>query len=76
MTAVENTESITLGYKIYPNPASGVLNFTVKPTDTGNLNFRLYDLTGVLIQDKLIESDLTEINLQFLPPGFYFLAVP
>jgi hypothetical protein len=75
VTAVENTESITLGYKVYPNPTSGVLILTAKLSDTGNSRFRLYDLNGILLQDMLIESDLTEIDVQFLSPGIYFLSV-
>lgn len=75
VTAIENTEGITLEYKIYPNPTSGEIILTIKPFEGDNFRCRLYDMTGILLMDKLIESDMTEISMENLAPALYILVV-
>ena len=75
LTAAENTEDITLEYKVYPNPAHGLIKLTIKPFDDGNIKFWLYDLNGILLQDKKVISEETEISLESLNPAVYFLKV-
>ena len=75
VTAIENTEGIILEYKVYPNPAHGLIKLTIKPFDDGNFRFWLYDLNGILLQDKKIISEETEISLESLTPAVYFLKV-
>ena len=75
VTAIENTDGITLEYKVYPNPTNGLLKLVIQPFDDENLRFRLYDLNGVLLQDKKVESEETEISLENLSSSMYFLKV-
>lgn len=75
VTAVENTEAITLGFKVRPNPTAGIITLTIVLSDNANYRYRLYDMNGALIGDKLIESNETEINMQNLFPAIYFLEV-
>lgn len=75
VTAIENTEGITLEYKVYPNPTSGQIILTIKPFDGVNFRYRIYDLNGILLQDMKIESDETEISLGNLSSSVYFLNV-
>jgi len=75
VTAIKNTEGITLEYKVYPNPSSAQINLTIKPLDAENFRYRLYDLNGILLIDKLIESDLNEIEIEYLPAAVYLLIV-
>lgn len=75
VTAVENTEGITLEYKVYPNPTSGQIILTIKPFDGDNFRYRLYDLNGILLQDKRIESEESEISLESYSYSIYFLKV-
>ncbi|MCJ7449222.1 MAG: T9SS type A sorting domain-containing protein [Bacteroidales bacterium] len=75
VTAIENTEGITLEYKVYPNPTRGLINLSIKPFSDENLKFRLYDLNGILLQDKKIESEETEISMESLSSAIYFLKV-
>ena len=75
LTAAENTEDITLEYKVYPNPAHGLIKLTIKPFNDGNIKFWLYDLNGILLQDKKVISEETEISLESLNPAVYFLKV-
>ena len=75
VTAIENTEGITLEYKVYPNPTRGLFKLIIQPFDDENLRFRLYDLNGVLLQDKKVESEETIISLERFSSSMYFLKV-
>ena len=75
VTAVENTEGITLEYKVYPNPTRGLINLTIKPLDNENFRFKLYDMNGILLQDKKAESEETEISMERLSSSVYLLKV-
>ena len=75
VTAIENTEGITLEMKIYPNPTGGVLKLTIRDFDDKNLRYRLYDMNGLLLQDKKIDSEETEISLQDYSSTLYFLRI-
>lgn len=75
VTAIENTNGITLEYKVYPNPTTGLLKLKIQPFDDENMKFRLYDFKGVLLQDKKIESEEIEISLENLSSSMYFLKV-
>lgn len=75
VTAIENTEGITLEYKVYPNPTSGEIILTIKPFEGDNFRCRLYDMNGILLMDKLIISDITEISMENLAPAPYILIV-
>jgi hypothetical protein len=75
VTAIENTEGIILECKIYPNPTSGSLKLLIKPYDDDNFRYRLHDINSILLQDKKIESEETEISMDNYTPAVYFLQV-
>jgi hypothetical protein len=75
VTTVENTEEISLEYLVYPNPTSGLIKLIIKSFDYENWRFRLYNLNSILLQDKKIENEETEISLQNLSASMYFLKV-
>jgi hypothetical protein len=75
VTSIGNTDGIVLDYKVYPNPAHGLIKLTVKPFDDGNFKFLLIDLNGILLQDKKVVSEETEISLESLYPAIYFLKL-
>lgn len=60
---------------VYPNPTTGVLNFTLKPEDR-NVSIVITDQLGrtVLTADHL-ESKDGQLNLELLPAGMYFYNV-
>ena len=72
-TAIENTEGIALEYKIYPNPTGGKITLIVKPFTLENLRYILYDFNGILLQEKKLECEETEISMENLSPAVYFL---
>jgi hypothetical protein len=75
VTALRNTEDISLKCLVYPNPTGGLTKLVVESPDFENLRFRLYDINGVLLQDEKIESMETEISLENFSSSVYFLKV-
>ena len=75
LTAVENIGTITLDYIVYPNPTRGLIKLIVETLDYENLKFRLYNINGVLLLDKKVESRETEISMENLSSSIYFLSV-
>ena len=75
VTAIKNTEEINLECSVYPNPTSGLAKLVFKSPDYENLRFQLYDINGVLLLDKKVESVETEISLENLSSSVYFLKV-
>jgi len=75
VTAIEGTEDITLECIVYPNPAEGFIRLLIKSFENYNMRFRLYDMNGILLQDKKIEEKETEISMDNLSSAIYFLKV-
>jgi hypothetical protein len=47
----------------------------IKPYDDENFRYRLHDINSILLQDKKIESEETEISMDNYTPAVYFLQV-
>jgi hypothetical protein len=75
VTAIENTENITLECIVYPNPTEGIIKLFIKSYENYDMRFKLYDINGVLLQDKKIEDKETEISLINFSSTIYFLKV-
>jgi hypothetical protein len=75
VTAIKNTEEISLECSVYPNPTNGSTKLVFKSPDYENLRYQLYDINGALRQDKKVESVETEISLDNLTSSIYFLKV-
>jgi hypothetical protein len=75
VTAIRNTEDITLKCFVYPNPTAGITKLVFESPDFDNMSFRLFDINGMLLQDKKVESRETEISLENLSSSVYFLKV-
>jgi hypothetical protein len=75
VTAIGNTEDISLKCIVYPNPTGAITKLIFESADFKNLRFRLFDLNGVLLQDNKVESSETEISLENLSSSVYFLKI-
>lgn len=75
VTAIENTEDITLECMVYPNPTEGSIKLFIGSFEDDNMRFRLYNMNGLLLQDYQIEDKETIIIMDNLPSGIYFLKV-
>jgi hypothetical protein len=75
VTAIRNSEDINLKCSVYPNPTEGITKLVFECPDYENMRFRLFDINGMLLQDKKVESNETEISLENYPSSVYFLKV-
>jgi hypothetical protein len=75
VTAFESAREISLQCKVYPNPTHGIIKLIIEFSVHENLRFRLYDINGVILQDKKVESSETEISMDNLSSSIYFLKV-
>lgn len=75
VTAIEETEDITLEYSVYPNPTEGTIRLVIKSFTDGDFRFQLYNLTGAVIQEKRIIDEETEISMESHRSAVYFLRV-
>ena len=58
---------------IYPNPASN--NIHIESSNDEKLTIQLFDITGKEVSEMITFSISTNMNLQVVKPGFYFLQI-
>ena len=75
VTALRTSGEIFLECSVYPNPTSGHLKLAVRTTGSENLRYQLYDLNGMLLQEKEIGGEETDIFLDGYSSSSYFLNV-
>jgi hypothetical protein len=69
-TGIENVEAVAI--KCYPNPTENVLHLTA---DKVMDKITLTDLSGRVVEEKLVETNETEINTAALSSGVYLLSI-
>lgn len=57
---------------ISPNPVSSHLNIRAGDCFANGFSFKLIDIHGRIVANKMVEKNEEEINLQQLPKGVYF----
>jgi hypothetical protein len=77
VTAIEENIDLAVNIKVYPNPASDVVNISFEEPLEGEINVSILDSQGKLVKKDMIEAAITEkqINLQELPAGVYYLRM-
>lgn len=75
VTAIEDTEYITLEYSVYPNPTEGTIRLVIKSFNDGDFRLQLYNLNGAVLQDKNVLDEETEISMESHKSAVYFLRV-
>ena len=75
LTGIETPTGITLQYSAFPNPTSGFLKLKVEDFNTENLFYQLYDMSGKLLEYKMVKDNETIIVMSQLVPATYFLKV-
>jgi hypothetical protein len=58
---------------IYPNPSEGEYNYELKKDQ--NAVFKLYDQTGKLINEQVLNEPYGKLDLYSVNPGIYFLQM-
>ena len=74
-SAIEDADAITLEIMVYPNPVSDLLKLKVGSYETNNLSFKLYNSNGIILENRQIEGNKTDIVMRNLAPGVYLLKV-
>jgi hypothetical protein len=75
ITGLEEAKDISLEFVVYPNPANDFVKLNLMNYEVQNLRYRLYDISGSLIQDNKIEGNETTISMQNFSPATYILKV-
>jgi hypothetical protein len=77
VTAIEEHIDIAVNVKVYPNPASDVVNISFDEPVDGEISITILDSQGKLVRKDIIEAAMTEkqINMQEIPAGVYYLKL-
>lgn len=78
LTGLDEAKGISLSCLIYPNPTSDVVQLKTdlsKSVNTRSISYQLFDLQGKLLDSKVIEAEVTKINMGNLGAATYFLKV-
>jgi len=76
VTALDETEGITLQYSAYPNPANDLVTLNIN-TSLGiqNMAYQLYDFSGKLLEESKITGNETDVLMKNLVSSTYFLKI-
>ncbi len=75
ISGIKEAIGITMECSVYPNPTKDFLTLKVENYKLETLSYQLYDVTGKLIENKIIEGNLTNIAMSSLNASLYFLKV-
>jgi hypothetical protein len=75
LTSVDETNSISLQFAAYPNPATDYLILRIDGELKTEFSVSLYDVNGRLLLNKKIEGNETKILMSKLMRATYFLKV-
>ena len=71
-TATETVKNIENAIVVFPNPTSGLLNLVVKDNNYSDYQLNIFNNTGQLIQESLLNERL---DLSIYPAGIYYLKI-
>lgn len=72
VTGTANSE-IQLQYSVYPNPSRDQVTLTVEDVKPGDLSFSVFDAQGKLLLQRDIQSASTQIPMEDLNNGMYYI---
>ena len=75
ITGIEEAKDINLIISVYPNPSIDILTLKVENYDYQNLSYILFDIKGILLENKKVTGNLTSISMEDRISGTYFLKV-
>jgi len=60
---------------VYPNPVSDFISLIFRESDLSNLGFQLVDVDGRCLEQNMVFSNETKINMNDFAKGTYFIVV-
>lgn len=73
-TSIKDFEVLS-SLKVYPNPATNVINIELENLTNEDLTFNIVDVTGRIIDQKIADNNQMFFDLSAVTSGFYFLTV-
>jgi len=65
-----------ISFKVYPSPATDLLNIEINPADTGRIYIELYNNSGVKTLTKITTyQPVLQVNVSDIASGIYYLKV-
>lgn len=79
-TGINERSFLKQSIKLYPNPAKQTLWIDIDLNQLGNVDFKVFDIYGKLMDTQIKTSSITEansipLNISSLTPGFYSLVI-
>jgi hypothetical protein len=71
---ISNKAEKKMALKVFPNPVTDVVNIQSGSDEKIN-DYRIYDISGKLLQHKNVNAAFDNISLKHLPEGIYTLVV-
>lgn len=79
IVAVDDVENPSLGFNIYPNPASETVKLAINNISARDAKLSVFNYGGQLIEERVINlsagAQLEEVNVRNYPTGFYFFRL-
>lgn len=75
VTVIKSLDGLPYTVEAYPNPTDELLLIQLKNAEARDFQYLLYDMTGKVLEQKKLESDVTAINMQNHPAGIYVLKI-
>jgi len=75
LTAIEEASEVILECSVYPNPTTNLLILKIGNYDKENLSYLLFDINGKHLEINKVMSGETQIEMENLASGTYFLKV-
>lgn len=75
LTAIEEASEVILECSVYPNPTTNLLILKIGNYDKEKLSYLLFDINGKHLKINKVMSGETQIEMEKLASGTYFLKV-
>lgn len=65
-------------FNIFPNPSNGIVHFVVNGPDKGDINMKIYDMTGGLVFENTLNVSgisATDYDFSDMPKGIYIVKL-
>jgi hypothetical protein len=75
ITFIKGSDELPCKIEIYPNPTGDHVMLTVENAAKKDFQYLLYDLSGKLLEQKLLVNKVTFIGMADFPAGIYLLKI-
>ena len=79
VVAVDDVNNPSLGFNIYPNPASETVNLSINNITAKDAQLSVFNYSGQLIEERRINlsagAQTEQVNVSSYPTGFYFFRL-